>query len=370
MVGIHRNRPVLFVMPSDRLGGAETILKIVMRTLATRVQRIEVVFISHKAEGNWEDLPENIHTHTIPSATEKGGLIPAARLIKKLCRMAPFQATFSSHSHVNAYLGLLRKAGTLKTDRLIVRESSVTFDRYKGGFGRFMELLYRTGYPAADLVIAQTDYMRERLLDYLPPARGWNLRTIHSPFDVERVRELEQAEVPPLTDRPYVVSAGRLERVKAFDQLIRAFAQLPAEEDLALVILGEGSERKMLEELAKELGLRDRVILPGFVSNPIPYFREARLCAASSRIEGFSNVILQMMSQHAAIATTLATPDYGRLPGVFTCPPGNPEALAGIMSQALRLSAEEQAQNRRQFAAYLAERSPEKFIEAAWKASE
>jgi glycosyltransferase involved in cell wall biosynthesis len=64
---------------------------------------------------------------------------------------------------------------------------------------------------------------------------------------------------PPLAGRlsagpygDYVLVVGRLERVKRVDLAIRALAETPA--PTRLVIVGEGSERAALDELAREVG--------------------------------------------------------------------------------------------------------------------
>ena len=57
---------------------------------------------------------------------------------------------------------------------------------------------------------------------------------------------------------PLVVAVGRLVPVKRFDALLRALAQVKADQpDLRAVIIGEGYERPALEALRAELGATD-----------------------------------------------------------------------------------------------------------------
>ncbi|MCL5036616.1 MAG: glycosyltransferase family 4 protein [Chloroflexi bacterium] len=96
--------------------------------------------------------------------------------------------------------------------------------------------------------------------------------------------EIGGAGVPPVRPvsvktRPYkkiIASLGRLYPQKNFGGLIRAFGRLLREhpelkKETALVIVGEGPERKNLESLIKELSLGKNVSLPG------PLSREALL---------------------------------------------------------------------------------------------
>jgi glycosyltransferase involved in cell wall biosynthesis len=62
-----------------------------------------------------------------------------------------------------------------------------------------------------------------------------------------------------------VVSAGRLDPMKRFDLLVRALAD--CRRPVRAVIAGEGPDRGRLERLAAELGVADRLELPGRVSD-------------------------------------------------------------------------------------------------------
>ena len=62
------------------------------------------------------------------------------------------------------------------------------------------------------------------------------------------------------------VAAGSHVAVKRYDELIRAFARL-ADQSARLIIFGEGNETENYKKLIAELGIQDRVSLPGFAEN-------------------------------------------------------------------------------------------------------
>lgn len=77
----------------------------------------------------------------------------------------------------------------------------------------------------------------------------------------------------------YVLSVARLERNKRVELIVRALAHLPAH--LKLVLVGDGSQRRVLEREAETLGIRDRVTFAGAVDDDalVDFYRDA-LCLA------------------------------------------------------------------------------------------
>ena len=94
-----------------------------------------------------------------------------------------------------------------------------------------------------------------------------------------------QNKHPSAEREKIILGVGRLHEVKGFDMLIRAFAKLNAPE-WKLVIAGEGVQRKSLETLAKELGMSDRVEMPGLIHDIEWYYKRASIYVLSSRSEG------------------------------------------------------------------------------------
>jgi glycosyltransferase involved in cell wall biosynthesis len=115
---------------------------------------------------------------------------------------------------------------------------------------------------------------------------------------------------------PVILGAGRLQRQKDFPTLIRAFDRVRRERPCRLVILGNGRGRSELEAMIARLGLADRVDLPGFQDNPLPWLSRASLFVLSSAWEGSPNVLTEAM----ALGTPVVSTD---------CPSGPAELLGG-----------------------------------------
>ena len=93
-----------------------------------------------------------------------------------------------------------------------------------------------------------------------------------------------------------IVAVGRLSPEKGFDVLLKAIARVVEDGvDVSLVIFGEGSLRRRLEELVAMLGLGDRVKLPGFVANAAATFSCFDFLVMPSLTEGLPITLLEAM---------------------------------------------------------------------------
>lgn len=101
-----------------------------------------------------------------------------------------------------------------------------------------------------------------------------------------------------------LIAIGSLKPQKDFETLLKMVASLRIDYDVRLVILGEGDLRGDLERLATELGLKNRVYLPGFRSDLLTWFRYANVYVLSSRWEGFGNVLVEALSAGVPIVST------------------------------------------------------------------
>ena len=102
-----------------------------------------------------------------------------------------------------------------------------------------------------------------------------------------------------------VGSIGRLDAMKAHEILLRAAAQV---DGVRVVILGEGGERTTLETLAVELGISDRVELPGWVEQPRSYLSDFDVVVMPSRSEGFPLAVVEaMLAARPVIATRVGS---------------------------------------------------------------
>ncbi|MEE8343291.1 MAG: glycosyltransferase, partial [Gammaproteobacteria bacterium] len=98
-----------------------------------------------------------------------------------------------------------------------------------------------------------------------------------------------------ISDRPVVFSAGRLAKVKGYDLLIRAMANLDGVTG-KLLLAGDGPEAGPLKRLSATLGVSDQVEFLGYREDVQQLLAQADLYVTASRSEGMSNSILEAMA--------------------------------------------------------------------------
>ena len=91
-----------------------------------------------------------------------------------------------------------------------------------------------------------------------------------------------------------MVMAGRVTAEKRMDHAIEAFHQVSGSHpEWQLRIFGEGPERNRLLRRVEELGLHDRVHVPGSVQNMSEEWAKASICLLTSKSEAFPLVLLE-----------------------------------------------------------------------------
>ena len=118
-----------------------------------------------------------------------------------------------------------------------------------------------------------------------------------------REKILDSLSIP--RDAMIVGSVGRLHEVKGFDVLIRAFSKLPTDtRETHLLIVGEGDQRKKLEQIASELNIARRIHLVGHQEDIEHWLLAIDVYVNSSRSEGMSQAIVEAMSVGLPIVAT------------------------------------------------------------------
>ncbi len=94
---------------------------------------------------------------------------------------------------------------------------------------------------------------------------------------------------------------GRLEPQKGFEVLVRALTEI---EGATLVLVGDGSERDRLEQLARRVGVAERIDWRGWSDEPRAYLPSFDVVVLPSRFEGFPLALLEALLAGSAVVAT------------------------------------------------------------------
>jgi rhamnosyl/mannosyltransferase len=141
-------------------------------------------------------------------------------------------------------------------------------------------------------------------------------------------------------ERPLLVAVGRLIYYKGFEFAIRALPEVP---EAQLLIIGDGPLRAELGQLARELGVGDRVHLLGEMQNdetPAYYFAsDVYLLPSIARSEAFGIVQIEAMACGLPVINTdlrSGVPFVSRHgESGLTVPPSDAPALAAAIRELL-----------------------------------
>lgn len=141
------------------------------------------------------------------------------------------------------------------------------------------------------------------------------------------------------TDEAMVLAIGRLSKEKGHAFLLRALQLLRSNaRKWKLVLVGIGPERDRLEQLARALGLSERLLFAGSHADVRPFYASADVFVLPSLSEGSSNVLLEAMAAKLPIVATNA----GGNPEIMLhnetgllAPPGDSKGLASAIAQLL-----------------------------------
>jgi glycosyltransferase involved in cell wall biosynthesis len=286
----------LFVINSLAGGGAERVMTTLLARSKDRAPdgRLHLALLDNEPAAY--TAPDFVTVHQLDARGSQ--LRSILQLLKLVRTLRPrLMLSFLTRANVAAVA-----VGRLTGVRCVISERVDTASHFSTTRLKAVKLVaVRTAYGLAERIIAVSAGVADSLVENFGIARD-KIAVIENPVDVEAIRA-KGAEAPSIAlETPFVVGVGRLVPNKNFRLLIEAFAASGAPGKL--VILGEGPERPALTQLIADLGLTDRVSLPGFAANPFAVVSRAEIFVLPSNAEGFPNGLLEGMSLGVPVIST------------------------------------------------------------------
>ena len=145
-----------------------------------------------------------------------------------------------------------------------------------------------------DKILVISDDMEKELLEIRKDLK--NIYKVDNFVDYQEIDKKlnEDLKIDFNFNQKYFLTVCRLnEEQKDVKTLIEAFSLYKGDEKL--VIAGDGSDRKMLEDLCIEKNLKDKVIFLGMINNPFIFMKNSQAFILSSKVEGFGLVLIEAL---------------------------------------------------------------------------
>lgn len=218
-------------------------------------------------------------------------------------------------------------------------------ENYLYTFSRKQRFLVRLTYRRASKIIAQTEEMKDELLN--SGIDAGKIFVLHNPVDKNTIeKKLQNAVNPfPSNGKKHLLASGRFAYQKGFDLLVEAFRIMHEQRnDVDLFIVGENGgfakeEYERVWDLVKKYNLEEDIHCVGFQTNPYMFVKYADAFVLSSRWEGLPNVLIESLYLGTPVAAFKCIPIIERIvdDGVngFLAMPNDVESLKNVMESVL-----------------------------------
>ena len=306
-------KPILFVINSLRLGGAEKICVELANAFVEQGIPVDLAVLELREAVLQEKLNPKVKLINL----EIGHARQSFFSLKKLIQAGGYTQTLVFTFQLSVVLVLIRKLSGFRF-RIIARSiNNLTekFRRETSLWHKYIgQFLIRRFYFDADTIIAQSSGMQKELEEL----RGTSQTKITTIFNFHQLRPLNELLVQGegvWPDNQFnLLFVGKLKPQKNVGFLLEVAHELKkAGQYFHFTIVGDGTEMKPLLELRGKYGLEKEVTFAGIQKNVSQFYTKASVMLLGSWYEGFPNVILEAM-------------EYG-IPAVCVNCPSGPEDI-------------------------------------------
>lgn len=286
---------IMFVVATLRYGGAERVVSILSKELIASGNEVGIYLTSPFTESAYS-LDSNVNIFASQRVRKKLGLLKhIRRTVKKY--NPDVVVPFMVYQYIYTALALL---GT-KYPVVVCERNDPNAFRDSGFFrllARDLSFLVSKGavfqsYGARNCFCKSIQNKSVVILNPL------DINTMPIPFEGERENR--------------IVTVGRLTKQKNHTLLIRAFSNVSLEfPNIILEIYGDGPDLEELQSLTRDLGISERVLFKGNVSDVFEKIKSAKLFAFSSDYEGLPNALVEALSMGMPCISTDCSPGGAR----------------------------------------------------------
>jgi glycosyltransferase involved in cell wall biosynthesis len=331
-------RRLRILMPSiyfpPRVGGIESHVYYLARELARRGHDVQVVTTRTEKSSPKREVMDGVTVHRIFSFGKHpvGWVLSSLLAIPRVVALAGRSDVIHCHTFAFALSGGV--ANTLLRRPLIVTVHESHFLRFAKK--RYMRPFLRLPLVRAGVLLSTSKEIDGVTRDLLPGARTL---PIVNGIDTDKFK-LTAPSLQKVEGELLIVCPRRLVEKNGVEFLVRALPLLAGRITARVYIAGDGPLRAYMGDLARSLGVADRVVFMGSVENTrMPsVFSSADLVVIPSLIEATSIAALEAMACERVIAASRV----GGLPEIIDdrvgilFESGSPGAIADAIAAAVK----------------------------------
>ena len=260
-----------------------------------------------------EELIGHVYVHRVGfggTYLSKIFFIPLAALkARSINKHHHFDALWAIMTYMLLPVALSRAIGVRAPHVLTLQDGDPYEKVFKRWFIRPITPFLDYGFRTASIIQAISTYLAT-----WPLRRGYRglIELIHNganPRDLKESVSTEEVEetkrkLGKKPDDVWLVNTARLVHQKANDDTLRSLPLLPSR--IKFLVVGGGPDEEMLKNLARDIGVSDRVIFAGQVdrSEVTKYRKASDIFVGPSRSEGLGNAFLSAMASRLPVVAT------------------------------------------------------------------
>lgn len=270
------------------------------------------------------------------------------KILKDILNKEEYDCLFSVSAPMSLIAAISKSLSKSKTKLFCVIHNAISMESKSFKKVRYILMRYFDKFVTKTIVVSE-----DARLDYIQTVKVPESKTvtIYNPVITENFEKRAKETIGEewlQEDRTFktIINIGRLTSQKNQELLLKAIKTVSKDEDVRLLILGEGELKEELEKSIKEKKLEKIVKLKGFVEKPEAYLSRADLFVLSSNYEGLPTVLIEALAVGCKIVSTncktgpreiLEDGEYGKL-----VPIDNAQEMAKAIIKQLDITVDKQ----------------------------
>ena len=280
-------KKIILILPTAGGGGSEKVL-INFANLLSNNFIVTLCFLNLEKIDYLNLINKKIKIINLDKTNFRNSFFQLSNIIK----LNKYEYVFSSIFHINI-VSILIKIFTKNKFKLIIRETNKIFNKRKDFIKFFLIFIF---YRFANLIISPSNLINKELENFLINKR--KIKLLNNPVLINKNNKLTkyQKKINFFLNRfKYIIILTRLEKHKNIEFLINCVAEANNTENLKLLIIGDGSQKKNLINKIRYKRLQNKVKIINFTSNPFHFLKKSNLYFNCSYYEGQSNAVLEAL---------------------------------------------------------------------------